>query len=251
MDFKSTALLAAKRAGRILLHYYGKKEEVKEKSNKSLVSKADLDANRAIISTIKKYFPEHSILSEETPFHSNNSDYKWVIDPLDGTHNFLHDLPLFGTSIALEHDGKVILGVIHFPALCITACAEKGKGAFMNGKRMKVSNKKSLDYAFVLGEYSKMARKGALKFMKRLKNSTVDTRIFGCAIYDLLLVASGKAEAQPIFFTNEWDVAAGFLIVEEAGGRVTDYKGREYDLKNRGFAVSNGKVHDQLLRLLK
>ena len=101
MDFKSTALLAARKAGKILLHYYGKKEIVKEKANRSFVAEADLDANKAIISTIKKYFPGHSILSEETGFEGKKSEYKWIIDPLDGTHNFLHGIPFFGTSILI------------------------------------------------------------------------------------------------------------------------------------------------------
>ena len=135
---KNVMLLAARQASKIILHYYGKKETVKVKSNKSLVAAADLEANKAIIKTIKKYFPSHSILSEETGMEDNKSGYRWIIDPIDGTHNFLHQIPVFGTSIAMEYKNEVILGVLHFPILCITAIAEKGKGAFLNGKRIRV-----------------------------------------------------------------------------------------------------------------
>src|SRR3989338_6252538 len=118
---KKVALHAAKSASKVLLYYFGRKEIVRQKANKSLVAEADIEANKAIIKIIKRNFPSHSILSEETGFEDNKSDYKWVIDPLDGTHNFLHKIPVFGTSIALEYKNEVVLGVMHFPVLCITA----------------------------------------------------------------------------------------------------------------------------------
>src|SRR3989344_6242935 len=151
---KRVMLLAAKQASRVLLRYYNKKEPIKIKPNKTMVATADIEANKTIIKTIKKGFPNHSILSEETGFENNKSDYKWVIDPLDGTHNFLHGIPIFGTSIALEHKNKIVLGVLHFPILRLTAIAEKNKGAFLNGKRINTSNKKNLDHAFILFEFS-------------------------------------------------------------------------------------------------
>src|SRR3989338_5966077 len=150
---KKVLLSASKQAGELILKYYGRNEKIKEKSNKSLVSKADLEANRVIIGIIKKNFSDHSILSEETGFEDKKSDYKWVLDPLDGTHNFLHEIPIFGTSIALEYKNEVVLGALNFPVLKILAYAEKGKGTFVNGKRAGVSGKNRLDYSFISVDY--------------------------------------------------------------------------------------------------
>lgn len=250
-NFKSTAIKAAMQSSKVLLHYYGRKENIKIKPNKTLVAEADIKANEAIIRAIKKEFPGHSILSEETGFEDNRSDYKWAIDPLDGTHNFIHGLPIFGTSIALEHKNEVILGVLNLPALKITAVAEKGKGAFLNGKRMGVSNKKDLDHSFILVEFSYSKRKEKIGFLEKLAHKTIDIRNFGAAVYHLMLVACGKCDAWVILTTNEWDIAAGSLIVEEAGGKITDLQGKKCNINQRQFVVSNGKIHKELLRYVK
>jgi len=251
MDFqkeKKVMLIAAKQASKVLLHYYGKKEIVKIKPNKSLVAIADLSANKVIINTIKEKFPSHSILSEETGFEDNSSDYKWVIDPIDGTHNFLHQIPFFGTSIALEYKNEVRLGVLHLPILKLAAIAEKGKGAFLNGKRINVSGKKDLNHSFILSEFSYADRREKTDFLERLIHKTIDVRNFGCAIYHLLLVACGKCDGYVILTTNEWDIAAGFLLVEEAGGKITDLDGGKYSLHQKQYLVSNGKIHNELLK---
>ena len=248
---KKVMLLAAKQAAKIMLKHYGKKEAIKIKPNKSLVATADLEANKTIIKTIRRHFPKHSILSEETGFEDNKSDYKWVIDPIDGTHNFLHQIPIFGTSIALEYKNESVLGAINFPVLCITAVAEKGKGSFMNGKRIKVSNKKTLDHSFILFEFSYANRMEKVGFLKKLVHKTIDVRNFGSAIYNLLMVACGKCEGYVVLTTNEWDIAAGFLIVEEAKGKVTDLKGGKWKPEQHQFIISNNKVHKELLRYLK
>ncbi len=248
---KRTMLLAAKSASKILLQHFGKKEKISVKSNKSLVGIADMDANGAIIKIIKKKFPKHSILSEETGFEDNNSDYKWVIDPLDGTHNFLRGIDIFGTSIALEYKDEVVLGALHFPVLRFTAIAEKGKGAFINGKKIIVYDKRNLDHSFVLIEFSYAHRKEKIGFLKNFIDRTIDIRNFGSAIYNLTLVASGKCDAYVVMSTNEWDVAAGFLIVEEAGGKITDLKGKKWNFRERKYVISNGKIHNQILKYLK
>jgi len=248
---KKVLLQAARKASKVLIRYYGKKGPIKQKSNESLVSTADIGANKAIIKIIKKNFPSHSILSEESGFEDNKSDYKWAIDPLDGTHNFLHGIPIFGTSIALEHKNKIVLGVLHFPILRLTAIAEKNKGAFLNGKRINTSNKKNLDHAFILFEFSYANRKKKVGFLEKLIHKTIDVRNFGCAIYNLLLIASGKSDGYVIMSTNEWDVAAGFLLSEEAGGRITDLKGNQWNPHQNKYVVSNGKIHRKLLEYVK
>ena len=250
MSFKSTALSAAKEAGKVLLKHYEKKEIGKEKANRTLVSKADIGANKTIIKIIKKNFPQHNILSEETPFEDNNSDYKWIIDPLDGTHNFLHDIPLFGTSIALEHKNEIILGILHFPILKLTAIAEKGKGAYVNGKKIKVSGRKNLEHSFIAFEYAYTNRKEKINFLSKFVNTAIDLRNFGSAIYDLLLVACGKCDGFVILSTHEWDIAAGFLLVEESGGKITDIKGEKCNIHEDKFIVSNGKIHGKILKFL-
>lgn len=248
---KRVMLLAAKKASKVILKHYGKKEFVKVKPNKSLVAAADIQANKDIISTIRKYFPNHGILSEETGFEGTKSDFKWVVDPIDGTHNFLHKIPVFGTSIALEYKNEPVLGVLHFPILCITATAEKGKGAFSNGRRIGVSNKKSLDHSFVLCEFAYADMQLKMGFLEKLAHKAIDVRNFGSAIYNLWLIATGKCDAYMIFTTHEWDIAAGFLIAEEAGGKITDLKGKKSMLNQDKFIVSNGKIHRKLLNCLR
>ncbi|MBI4452488.1 inositol monophosphatase [Candidatus Woesearchaeota archaeon] len=248
---KRVLLQASKEAGKVLLKYYGKNEDVQEKSNKSLVSKADLEANRAILKIIRKNFPSHSILTEETEFEDKKSDYKWVIDPLDGTHNFLHGIPIFGTSIALEYKNEIILGVLHFPFMKLTAVAEKAKGAFLNGKRIKVSGKNEISHSLIIFEYAYTNRKEKVDFIGKFVRTTIDLRNFGSAVYDLLLVACGKADGFVILSTHEWDIAAGFLIVEECGGKITDLKGKRWDVSQDKFVVSNGKIHQKLLNYVR
>lgn len=248
---KLVALKAAFMAERILLKYYGKKEHVKRKPNKSLVADADLESNKAIIETIKKNFPSHNILSEETGFEDNKSEYRWIIDPLDGTHNFLRKIDIFGTSIALEYKNEVVLGILHFPLLNLTAFAEKGKGAFLNGKRIKVSGKKTLDHSFVLIEFSYAEREKKIGFLNNFINHAIDIRNFGSAVHNLMLVASGKSDAYVVLSTNEWDVAAGFLIVEEAGGKITDLEGKKWNFGEKKYVISNGKLHNQILKYFK
>lgn len=250
-DFRKTALLASQRASKVLLKYYGKKETIRQKPNKSLVAKADIEADRVIKKTIQNQFPHHNILSEESGFEDKKSDFKWVIDPMDGTHNFLHKIPIFGTSIGLEYKNEPIFGVLHFPVLGITAIAEKGKGAFSNGKKIYVSNKKNLDHSFILCEFAYANRKEKTAFLEKLVHKTIDIRNFGSAIYNLWLIATGKCDGYVLLSTHEWDIAAGFLIVEEAGGKITDLKGKKRKLSHDKFIVSNGKVHKKLLHYLK
>ena len=247
---KKVLLSAAKKAGKVILKYFGKNEKGKEKSNKSLVSRADLDANKVVINTIKKSFPKHSILSEESGFENNNSDYKWVIDPIDGTHNFLRGIPIFGVSIALEYKNEVVLGALEFPTLKLTAVAEKGKGAFLNGKKLKVSNNSEIIHSFILYEFVPGTRYKSLEFLKRLSNETINIRNLGAAIYELFLIASGQCDAFVIFTTNEWDIAAGMLLIQEAGGKITDLKGQDCSPSSGSFVMSNGQIHRNVLRYL-
>ena len=144
-----------------------------------------------------------------------------------------------------------MLGILHFPLLKITAVAEKGKGAFSNGKRIKVSGKKNLEHSFVLCEFAYANRREKTAFLEKLVHKAIDIRNFGAAIYNLWLIATGKCDGYLVLSTHEWDVAAGFLLVEEAGGKITDLSGRKRRLSKDKFVVSNGKVHKELLKYVK
>lgn len=251
MNFKKekTVLLeAANQASKIFSYHYGKKEAIKIKPNRTLVSATDLEVNKIIIGILTEHFPAHNILSEESGFDDKKSEFTWVIDPVDGTHNLIRGLPICGISIALKYKEEIVLGILAFPKLDIVAFAEKGKGAFVNGKRVRVSDRKNLDHSFILIEFSYSNREEKLGFLDRFVNQPIDIRNFGSAIYHLLLVASGKADGFIIFSTKLWDVAAGFLLVEEAGGSVTDLKGKRWKPDQNKFIISNGRLHHEILR---
>ena len=249
---KQLAIKAAKEAGRILLNNLGKVRAVKEKSLSNFVTNVDLAAEKKIFSVIRKKYPKYSILSEEAGFIDNNSEYKWIIAPLDGTHNYIHSLPIFGTSIALEHKGKVILGVIYLPMLNQLFVAEKGKGAFLNGKRIKVSDINQLADSLLLFEGSlHMKWKEKRRFLDKVSTKVFRVRISGAACFDLSSVSSGICDFHLSFATNPWDVAAGFLLIREAGGKITDFNGKEVDHYCKGFVASNSKLHNKVLKLIK
>ena len=247
---KKTLLYASDKASKILTHYFDKKPKIKEKSNMSFVTEADLKANGAIIREIKKSFPEHSIISEETPEEKNNSDFTWVIDPLDETHNFIHGIPVFGTSIALKHKKEIVLGAIYMPALGIKLTCEKGKGTFVNGKKVSVSKNSLIHHSFVLFELSFDGRSRKLKAFGRMVNERFDIRNLGCAVYHLYLVAAGLADVYIAYHSNEWDVAAGFLAVEEAGGRITNTKGKKAYSDSGNYIFSNSAIHKNFMKFV-
>ncbi|MBS3103134.1 inositol monophosphatase [Candidatus Woesearchaeota archaeon] len=239
-------------SGKILMSNYGKIKFIRVKDKLSYVTNADLESEKCIISAIRKKFPSHDIVSEESGSLGKNSDYRWFIDPLDGTHNYINKIPLFGVSIALEHNGKVILGAISLPCLDELYIAEKGKGAFLNGKRIRVSGKKELKKSFILTDLVlRYNPETKLKMLNRLKGLVYDIRVLGSSVYAFAAVAKGSADAYVTALTNSWDMAAGALIVEEANGKVTDFNGKEWKAEKGRFLSSNKKIHDKLLKLLR
>ena len=248
---KELLLKASKDAGKLLMRHYGRIKYVREKRQKSYFTNVDIESEKLIISAIRKKFPKHNIISEETGKIDNGSDYTWYIDPVDGTHNYIHTLPMFGVSIALAHKGQVILGIINLPYFNETYFAEKGKGAFLNGKRMKVSRQKDAKRAFVVTDLAlRYHPDEKIKALRSLKGKVYDIRVLGCAVYAHTLVAKGAVDAYFTLHTHSWDVAAGALIVEEAGGRVTGIDGSKWNLGQSQFAMSNGKVHKEILRII-
>ncbi len=252
-NIKKVAVDAAKKAGKILIGKYKNfnRGAVKLKAHHEILTKADLLSEKIILEEIKNSFSDHKILSEESGQNKNHSDYLWVVDPVDGTTNFSMHNPLWCISIGVFYRDKVVLGVTYAPILDELYIAEKGKGARKNGKKIKVSKytQKSL-HTFCHGRENKHF-KVALKYYTYQKLNELDCRQLGSAAIELAYVASGRTESIMIPGANSWDVAAGVLMVREAGGKVTDFKGKEWTLKSSNMLASNGKVHKELLRVIK
>ncbi len=260
-NLKTIAINIILKAGKALTKEYKefKRSGAKLKSQREIVTKADLLSEKIIINQIGKNFPDHQILSEEAGRVNNNSDYLWVIDPLDGTTNFSMHNPLWSISIALVYKGKIILGLVYAPLLDELYLTEKNQGAKLfsppkskTRKKLKVSRvtKGKILNTFCHGSSIK-ATKRAIKYYTKQKTTGFDCRQLGSAALELAYVASGRIESIVIPGANAWDVAAGVLLVREAGGRVTDFFGREWNLNNKNIVASNGKVHKSILNVLK
>jgi myo-inositol-1(or 4)-monophosphatase len=250
---KKTAIMLALEAGEELLRRYHKfsRSEVMLKSHHEILTKADLAAERIIISQLKKIFPEHHILSEESGESGQKSDWLWVIDPLDGTTNFSMHNPLWAVSIGVAYQGQLVFGVVFAPFTKELFSAEAGKGAKLNGKKIKVSPVKEgkVLNAFCHGRKEKDIRT-AVSYFQKQKIGGLDCRQMGSASIELAFVAAGRLETMVIPGALSWDVAAGVLLVREAGGKVTDFSGKEWSLRSLDMAASNGVVHGQVLKTI-
>ena len=256
MDYLALATTAAKEAGKIHLKYFQSDITIEEKSSSfDLLTVADLESEKAIVSLIKKQFPDHNILAEENKYPVTDSEFQWIIDPLDGTNNFACGLPIFCCSIALAKDNKVILGVIYDATRDEMFVAQKGKGAFLNDKKISVSSTDTLRKSILItGFYYSRAGEmvDTLENIKRFFNEPITgIRRLGAAALDLCYIASARATGFWEFSLSPWDFAAGKLIVEEAGGRVTDKSGDPESVDKSSYIVaSNGKIHDAMLSIL-
>lgn len=253
---KQIAIKAACKAGKILMKHYQSlsRADVWKKSEHEIVTKVDMEANRAIIKTIKSKYKNHDFLSEETGLEDNPEKYIWIIDPLDGTTNYTTKYPIFATSIALAYQAKIILGVTYSPITNEIFIAERGKGATLNGKKIQVSKISALNKSVITYGYSHSERSytRAIKIYSRMFERARNVRHYGSATLELAYVAAGRTEAEYLpGKINIWDVAAGVLLVEEAGGKVTDFKGFECEWGCRDILASNGKIHKDFLKHLK
>lgn len=251
------AQIAAKKAGQYLFQNFLKiyrQSNFKFKSDHEIVTRFDLGAEKIILQEIRKNFPTHDILSEEAGFCDfAGKDFLWIIDPLDGTTNFSIKNPLFAVSIALAYQGEIILGVVFVPFLSELFTAQKGKGAYLNGKKIFVSRTNKIEKSFLTycHSYKKKHIRRAVEIYRIFKLKSYDIRQLGSAAIEFAWVAKGLTETIMIPGANPWDVAAGCLLVREAGGRVTDFQNKEWGLKSKDIVASNGKIHKQLLKVLK
>jgi len=215
----------------------------------NLVTEADHASEKAIMDVIRKDFPEHQLLGEESGKLVQDSNYKWIIDPIDGTVNFAHRIPLNCVSIGIEKDGKIIMGVVYNPHINEFFFAEKGKGATLNDKPISVSNETQvLKSCLVTGfpyTYINMPN-GPLEIFDKLIRKGVPVRRIGSAAIDLCWVACGRFDGFYEHKLEPWDSAAGFLIVEEAGGKVTNHENELFSIYQHKILATNGKIHDEL-----
>ena len=249
---------AAEKAANILLSYYNKKESLSIESKQvsfDLITKADKESEKVIISIIEENFPEHSILAEESGQKTaHDNEFLWIIDPIDGTTNFAHGYPVFCISIALFHKGQATLALVKDPTRNETFTAIKGMGAFLNSKPIHVSETKTIKESLLVTgfPYSKFddQRNNYERFSK-LTHMCRGVRRTGSAALDLCYVAAGKFDAYWEETIKIWDIAAGILLLSEAGGHFSHYSGSEYDPENGQILASNGLLHKEMIEALK
>ena len=254
LDF---AIETAREAGRVLAERFGRASlEVTHKGDIDLVTESDIAAERLIVERIRSYYPRHAILAEESGASEQAgaaaSEYKWIVDPLDGTTNYAHGYPCYCVSIALERAGELVIGVIHDPTRDETFAAERGAGATLNGRRIRVSEIDDLNQAMVCTGYPYDVR-GRDNFVRNFKNFILHAqgvRRDGSAALDLAYVACGRFDGFWEEGLRPWDVAAGAVIIEEAGGRVSRYDDAPYDIYTPPIMASNGLVHEAMMRVL-
>ncbi|MCQ9207155.1 MAG: inositol monophosphatase [Omnitrophica bacterium] len=252
-QFKKVALEAALKAGKYIGTRVGKKKKVCYKGEIDVVTDADKRAESIIVGTIKKSFPRHSFLAEENTYAKKDLDFTWIIDPIDGTTNFLHGFPFFCVSIALVYRGKIILGVVYDPTREELFYAERAKGAFLNKKRIHVSAvsrlKKSLVATGFAYDIKRAVNNNVSNFINFLKASQAVRRA-GSAALDLCYIACGRFDGFWEFYLNPWDTAAGLLMVEEAGGKATKIDGSAYSIYDKEILASNSKIHREMTMTL-
>ena len=239
----------AKGAGAVLMKYFHRKHDVEVKPNAGIVTEADKAAEAYLIKNILRKYPKSSIITEETGEYHGDSGLLWITDPLDGTSNYAHGFPWFCVSIGVYLHGKPKAGVIYQPFTRELYYAEKGKGAFLNGKRIYVSKTKSLKEALLgTGFYYSKSRslKAEVEVFGKMNEMALAVRRPGSAALDLACVAAGRFDGFWERGLSSWDVAAGFLLVEEAGGKVTDYRGKATSIFDRYCLASNGQIHKRM-----
>ncbi|MBK8710574.1 MAG: inositol monophosphatase [Niastella sp.] len=252
---KQTLLEATRAGASQLVHYFNRDFKISNKEGvNNLVTEADHAAEKAIIAVIQKEFPDHFILSEETGEIKSNSEYKWIIDPIDGTVNFANGIPICCVSIAVEKNGEMILGAVYAPILNEFYIAEKGRGAFLNDKKIAVSSKTEvIKSCLVTGfPYTYLdSPRGPLQVFEELIRQGIPVRRLGSAAIDLCWVAAGRFDGFYEHQLQAWDSAAGFLLVKEAGGEVTDFAGKKFSPYQPHILATNGKIHNELLGYVK
>lgn len=248
------AIEAARRAGQILREHYNQPHDIAYKGTIDLVTEMDRQSEKLVTDLFRQAFPEYGILGEEGTKTGDSFPCRWIIDPLDGTTNYTYNYPVFGVSIALEKRGEIVLGVVFNPILNELFSAEKGKGACLNGVPIHVRSTPELGKALVATGFPYDAWTNAANNcaeLERFVKSTISLRADGAASIDLAHIACGRLDGYWELDLEPWDMAAGALIVREAGGVVTQVNGQPFDHLQRSIVASNGKLHEAMLEKLK
>jgi myo-inositol-1(or 4)-monophosphatase len=252
--FKQTAIEAARKSARILRSRFGNISRIRKKAAAEIVTEADTESEEMILATIRAEFPDHAVLSEECGLITGASEYKWIVDPLDGTINFAHQIPIFAISIALAVRDTIVLGIILDPLNDELYSAVSGQGAQLNGQPIQVSATRTIAESLLVTGFPYNVREifesVMLRYGSCLKASQGMRRL-GSAALDLCYVACGRFEGFWEQCLKPWDSAAGALMVAEAGGRVTTFSDRPYTVEHAEILATNGLIHTKMLGLLE
>ncbi|MFI5293899.1 MAG: inositol monophosphatase family protein [Thermodesulfovibrionales bacterium] len=256
MGFLKTAVSAARLAGDIIIKNLGhlSKEDIQTKQAFDFVTKVDRWSEAVIMQTIREKFPSHLFLSEETLKQEDTGDYRWIIDPLDGTTNYIHSYPMFSVSIALQYKSEVVLGVVFDPVRDELFHTVKGGGSFLNNKKIIVSGVASLDKSLIATGFPFRAKEMIdhyLRAFKEIFREVSDLRRAGSAAIDLAYIAAGRFEGFFELALSPWDVAAGSILITEGGGLITDFGGGEDYLSTGNIVAGNKSIQPEILRIMK
>jgi Archaeal fructose-1,6-bisphosphatase and related enzymes of inositol monophosphatase family len=255
-QLKTVLMEATHEAGKIIQQYFQGNFSIDNKEGiNNLVTEVDKHSETKIIQVIKNHYPGHTIISEEVGELMQDSDYQWIIDPIDGTVNFAHGIPLCCVSIGLRYKDELLLGAVYNPMMNELFFAEKGKGATLNGKPISVSKKTDFRKAcLVTGfpyKWPKDTKEHPIRVFERFIMEGLPVRRLGSAAIDLCWVACGRFDGFWEYNLNSWDVAAGYLIVQEAGGKITNFKDDPYSVFDKETLATNGLIHEEMISLIR
>ncbi len=253
MGLKESAIYIARKAGELLRENLGRVESIEYKGAVDLVTDVDRKSETLIVNFIRERFPQHDILTEEGQDKAEGSACRWIIDPLDGTTNYAHGYPVFCVSIGFEEGGELKLGVVYDPMLDELFVAEKGRGAYLNGRRIRVSDTPTLDKSLLATGFPydlRTSRENNLNHFSNFALRAQAIRRAGSAALDLCYVGCGRFDGFWELKLKPWDVAAGSLVVSEAGGRLTDFKNSPFSIYGHEVIASNGLIHDEMLEVV-
>ena len=251
MQYLETAVEIAREAGALLANYFERRVAFEVKGEFDLVTEADRASEKLVVEKLRTYFPSHAIVAEEGSAVAGSSEYRWYVDPLDGTTNFAHSFPMFNVTMALEQAGELIAGVIFDPVHNELFAAERGSGAYLNNRRIRVSKAARLEDTLVATGFPSRKRHldVNIHFYYQVAMLTHGVRRAGSAALDLAYVGCGRLDGFWEFGLNPWDMAAGILLITEAGGKCSDMHGNPINLRGPHILCDNGAVHDQILAL--
>ena len=250
-EFLEVAIEAVQEAEKVVMSYYGKEKTIQNKGEFDLVTKADVESENKIVDVIKNRFPEHGFILEEANNFNEESEYVWIIDPIDGTTSFAHNYPMFSISIALFKNKNLVIGVVSVPYLKEIFHAKKNGGAFLNNEKISVSKTTSLKKSIVATGFPYTERKRTIKYLTKIAEVVQGIRRSGSAAIDICYIAAGRVEGYYELGLKIMDTAAAQLILKEAGGKITDFEGNEIIDNYEKIVASNDSVHDELINLLE